>query len=173
MLRTLAVIILVFSVAGVTCAQSTAPADQSETIKALVSELNELKARLATVEAKQAQPAPTSAEAAPVPAPSYTASAQSYEVLKGIKFQGFGEVDWRANDNHAGQAAVGGLSEGSNGNFATGDFDLFLTSRINDKTAFLSEIVFEAADAQSFNVNLARALLTYDHNDYFKVSLGR
>ncbi|HWF02337.1 MAG TPA: hypothetical protein VHA06_01550 [Candidatus Angelobacter sp.] len=142
-------------------------------MKALIQEINDLKTRLAAVESKQSQTAPAAAEPAATPVPSYAAPTQSYEVLKGIKFQGFGEVGWRANDNPAGQLPIGGFSEGPNGNFAIGDFDLFLTSRINDKTSVLSEIVFEAADAQSFNVNLARMLLTYNQNDYLKISLGR
>lgn len=176
MSRILVTVALICSFACATYAQSAAPADQSETVKALMQELNDLKARLAAVESKQSQNAPATpapAEPAATPVPSYAPPTQSYEVLKGIKFQGFGEVGWRANDNRAGQLPIGGFSEGPNGNFATGDFDLFLTSRINDKTSVLSEIVFEAADAQSFNVNLARALLIYNHNDYFKISLGR
>jgi len=146
----------------------TPTTDQKETIKLLQQEVEMLKARLATVEAKQQAPA----QAAPVQETS-VAAPQSFDLMRGVKIQGFGEVGWRANDNRAGQAQVNGFSDGPNGNFATGDFDLFLTSRINDKTMVLSEVVFEAADAQSFNVNLARLLLNYNYNDYFKASLGR
>jgi hypothetical protein len=62
---------------------------------------------------------------------------------------------------------------GSAGNFYTGDFDLFLTSRINDRASVLAEIVFGEGDAQSFDVDLERALVKYDYNDHLKMSFGR
>ncbi len=182
MSRTLITLIALCVLTGAgNCQSQNSDANQSDTVKALMNEVDQLKARLVALEAKQSQTTPAAQpeaaatptpEAAVTPAPVYAAQPQSLE-FKGIKFQGFGEVGWRANDNHAGQSQVFGFSEGPNGNFATGDFDLFLTSRINDKTLVLSEIVFEAADAQSFDVNLARMLLIYDWNDYFKISLGR
>ena len=55
----------------------------------------------------------------------------------------------------------------------TGDFDLFLTSRLTAKTSVLSEIVFEEGDAQRYRVNLLRMLLKYDYNDHLKMSFGR
>jgi hypothetical protein len=50
---------------------------------------------------------------------------------------------------------------------------LFLTSRINDRASVLAEIVFGEGDAQSFSVDLERALLKYDYNDHLKMSFGR
>jgi hypothetical protein len=165
--------ILVFSFASVTQAQNTPPVDQSETIKALVNELNELKARLAKVEAKQGQPAPTPAETAPAPAPSYAAPTQSYEAFKGIKFQGFGELTYHASDLHKAELGQFGNSGGPDGRFTIGDFDLFVTSRINDKTSFLAELVFGQGADQGFDINIERMVLTYSLNDYFKASVGR
>jgi hypothetical protein len=171
MIRALKILIVIGAFACVAQAQ-TAPADQTDSVQTLINQINELKARLAAVEAKQAQ-TPPPAEAAPAPVPSFNPDGASMGVFKGIKFQGFGEVGYKADTNAAGHSPQFGFSEGPNGNFATGDFDLFLTSHINDKTMVLSEIVFEAADAQSFNVNLARMLLKYDANDYLKMSFGR
>ena len=61
----------------------------------------------------------------------------------------------------------------ASGNFYTGDFDLLLTSRINDKASVLSEIVFGEQDAQTFGVDLERVLFKYDYNDHLRMSFGR
>ncbi len=66
-----------------------------------------------------------------------------------------------------------GFVPGSGGNFYTGDFDLFLTSKLTQKTSILSEIDFEEGDAQSFKVDLRRMLFKYDVDDHLRVSLGR
>jgi len=58
-------------------------------------------------------------------------------------------------------------------NFYTGDFGLFLTSRLTDKASVLSEIVFEEHDAQTYRVDLRRMLLKYDYNDHLRMSFGR
>src|SRR5215469_12353654 len=79
----------------------TPPADQTETIKALVQEVQELKSRIAALEAKQAleeaTPTPTPpAQTPPVNPPSAEPPTLSqpgvFETLPGIKFQGFGSV---------------------------------------------------------------------------------
>jgi len=62
---------------------------------------------------------------------------------------------------------------GSSGNFFTGDFDLFLTSKLTDKTSVLAEVVIGEGDAQTFHTELARALLKYDANDYLRLAFGR
>jgi hypothetical protein len=66
-----------------------------------------------------------------------------------------------------------GFVPGSLGNFYTGDFGLFVTSKLTDKTSVLSEIVFEVGDAQSYRLDLRRLLLKYDYNEHLKMSLGR
>jgi hypothetical protein len=66
-----------------------------------------------------------------------------------------------------------GFVPGSLGNFYSGDFGLFVTSKLTDKTSVLSEIVFEEDDAQSNKVGLRRLLLEYDYNEHLKMSLGR
>ncbi len=62
---------------------------------------------------------------------------------------------------------------GSAANLYTGDFDLFLHSRLTEKTSVLADITFEEADAQSYKVDLRQALLKYEMNDHLKISLGR
>jgi hypothetical protein len=65
------------------------------------------------------------------------------------------------------------LSLGSAGNFYTGDFGLFLTSKLTDKASVLSEMVVEERDAQSYSIDLRRMLLKYDYNEHLKMSFGR
>jgi hypothetical protein len=62
---------------------------------------------------------------------------------------------------------------GPHGNFYTGNFDLLLTARLNDKASVLSEITFEEHDAQEFGVDLERLLFKYDYNDHLRMSFGR
>ncbi|HVR25073.1 MAG TPA: hypothetical protein VMU26_17320 [Candidatus Polarisedimenticolia bacterium] len=59
-----------------------------------------------------------------------------------------------------------GFVPGSLGNFYTGDFGLFVTSKPTDKTSVLSGIVFAVDDAQSYKVDLGRLLLKYDCNEH-------
>ena len=85
----------------------------------------------------------------------------------------FGEVNYKVLDQRQPELRTFGFLPGSAGNFYTGDFDLLLTSRTNDKTSVLSEIVFGEGAAQSLNVDLERLLLRYDYNDHLKMSFGR
>src|SRR3989442_9185691 len=66
-----------------------------------------------------------------------------------------------------------GFVPGSAGNFYTGEFALFLTSRINDKVSVLSEIVFDEHAEQKFDVDLERILFKYDYNDHLRMWFGR
>jgi len=94
-------------------------------------------------------------------------------ILGGIHWRGFAEVDYRVLDQRAPETSTYGFVPGSAGNFYTGDFDLFLSSRLSDKTSVLSEIDFEERDAQKFTVDLRRMLLKYDVNDHLRLALGR
>src|SRR5215470_5985262 len=115
-------------------AQSADQADQQETIKALLQEIKELKSRVAALEAKQAheeaaaRPAQP-AEAAPVPpAPAQIPSEGApYGIVRGIKFQGFGSVTYKATDAIPSElGALNGFRPGTAGNFTIGVGDLAL-----------------------------------------------
>jgi hypothetical protein len=93
--------------------------------------------------------------------------------LHGIQWRGFGEVDYKVLNQRAPELGTYGFVPGSHGNFYTGDFDLLLTARINDKASVLSEIVFGEQDAQRFGVDLERVLFKYDYNDHLRMSFGR
>jgi len=94
-----------------------------------------------------------------------------------LRIRGFADVTLHGDNYHP---------PGQPGNttaFSLGQLNLFVTSDISDKFKFLSEIVFEAGPdntygvttgtVNAFGVDLERYLLTYSHNDYFNVSVGR
>ncbi len=156
---------------------------ESAQIKALIQEVNELKTRIAVLEAKQASPGAPPAAPAPVvaktsddpPPPAQTSGGEtrSFGFLRGIKLQGFGSVGYKASDSTVPENSFLGFRPGSAGNFAIGDVDLFITSALTQKATVLSEIVFTETDSQQFETDIERLLVKYDFNDYFKTSFGR
>ena len=93
--------------------------------------------------------------------------------MHSIQWRGFGELDYKILNQRQPELGTYGFVPGSAGNFYTGDFRLFLTSRLTDKTSVLSEIIFEEQDAQAYKIDLRRGLLKYDYNDHLKMSFGR
>jgi hypothetical protein len=73
-----------------------------------------------------------------------------------IQWRGFGELDYKILNQRQPELGTYGFVPGSAGNFYTGDFGLFLTSRLADKTSVLSEIIFEEQDAQAYKIDLRR-----------------
>ena len=82
----------------------------------------------------------------------------AFHELHGIQWRGFGEVDYKVLNQKIPELGTFGFVPGSAGSFYIGDFDLLLTSRLNDKASVLAEVVFGEEDAQTFNVDLERAL---------------
>jgi hypothetical protein len=171
---------------GSTVGQPTSQ-ELAQQIKDLQQHERELLERVAALEANQKsalspQPVspvemPTSAtEAAPPdspPSPQTPVMALEMHSLHGIQWRGFGEVDYKVLNQRTAELGTYGFVPGSAGNFYTGDFDLFLTSRLTDKASVLSEIDFEAQDAQTYKIDLRRMLFKYDRNDHLRISLGR
>jgi hypothetical protein len=93
--------------------------------------------------------------------------------VRGIQWRGFAEADYKVLNQRNEELGTYGFVPGSAGNFYTGDFGLFLNSRLNQKTSVLGEIDFEEGDAQAFKVDLRRILLKYDVNDHLRLSFGR
>ena len=154
-----------------------------EQIKQLQQQDHDLLERIKVLEAKQPQlpsvsdapsppPAPQSAEQTPPP-PVPPALPHDWHDVHGIQFRGFGEVNYQVLNQRQPELGTGGFVPGSQGNFYTGDFGLFLTSRLTNKASVLSEIVFEERDAQRYEVDLRRMLLKYDYSDHLKMSFGR
>ena len=165
-------------------AQDAVPSER-ETIQQLVQQVKELQERLKVLESQQGSSANSVQSANPQPAdapppPPEEASntqreswAQELHELHGIQWRGFAEVDYKVLNQRTPELGTYGFVPGSSGSFYTGDFDLLLTSRINDKASVLSEIVFGEQDAQKFGVDLERVLLKYDYNDHLRMSFGR
>ncbi len=160
----------------------------AQQIKELQQHDRELQERIRVLEAKDndqqtnqkesSKPEPSSAttkaapspEAPPVPSP---AAASEMHTLRGIQWRGFAELDYKVLNQRIPEFGSYGFVAGSAGNFYTGDFDLFLNSRLTGKTSVLAEIAIEEGDAQGFKVDLRRMLFKYDANDHLRISLGR
>jgi hypothetical protein len=174
-------VIVLWLFAGISLAQDAGPTDQ-QTIHLLVLQVKELQERVKMLEAGQSVAASAPEEVAAAPPSSAEPSAdlqqaiaatEALHELHGIQWRGFGEVNYKVLDQRQPELGAFGFVPGSAGGFFTGDFDLFLTSRINDRASVLSEIVIGEGDAQSFNVDLERFLLKYDYDDHLKTSFGR
>ena len=178
--RTVIAILLLTSSLG--HAQDTTPSER-ETIQKLVQQVKELQEEVKLLESQRASDANQGAAFQPagVPTPAdekagntqHESLAQELHELHGIQWRGFGEVDYKVLNQRTPELGTYGFVPGSSGNFYTGDFDLLLTSRINDKASVLSEIVFGEEDAQKFGVDLERMLFKYDYNDHLRMSFGR
>jgi len=160
-------------------------AELVEQIKQLQQQDRDLQERIKILEAQQAHaapatdagsalpPAPSLEQPAPAPAPAPAAVPRDWHDVHGIQFRGFGEVDYQVLNQRQPELGSRGFVPGSAGNFYTGDFGLFLTSRLTNRFSVLSEIIFEEGDAQTYKVDLRRMLLKYEANDHLKVSFGR
>jgi hypothetical protein len=161
-----------------------APAGDQEAIRLLVQQVQELQEKVKTLEANQAAASaaaqPSLAPQAASPSVQETvgtaqtpAANHDFHDLRGIRWLGFGEVNYKVLDQRQPELGTFGFVPGSAGNFYTGDFDLFLSSKLSDKVSVLSEIAFGERRARTFSVDLERFLLKYDFDDYLKVSFGR
>jgi hypothetical protein len=173
--------------------QNSAPSDAesvallAQQVKALQKETMELRERVKTLEAGgvKAPPAPPEAATAapapqpsqPVPQPAATEASAGPNVdthdWHTVQWRGFGEADYKVLNQRQPELGTYGFVPGSHGNFYTGDFGLFITSRLTAKASVLAEIVFEEVEAQGYKVDLRRVLLKYDYDDYLKLSFGR
>jgi len=154
-------------------------------IKQLQQQDRDLQERIKILEDRQPHVTPVAqAEAAPPPAPPQSAEQTEplpaaappfdWHDIRGIQWRGFGEVNYKVLDQRQPELGTYGFNPGSAGSFYTGDFDLFLTSKISDKARVLSEIAFgEGSEGQSFTVDLERFLLKYDFSEHLRVSFGR
>ena len=156
-----------------------------EQIKQLQQQDHDLQERIKNLEARQPQTSPVTQadpaspsippqdaeQTAPPPAPP--AAPHDWHDERGIQWRGFGELNYKVLNQRKPELGTYGFVPGSAGNFYTGDFGLFLTSRLTAKASVLSEIVFQEGDAQSYSLRLRRMLLKYDYSDHLKMSFGR
>jgi hypothetical protein len=180
----LTVIALLMLTSRLSHAQDAAQSD-GETVQQLVQQVKELQDKVKVLQSQQgsgtnpSQSATSQSADGPPPAQEEASNiqreslAQQLHELHGIQWRGFGEVDYKVLNQSKPELGTYGFVPGSHGNFYTGDFDLLLTSRINDKASVLSEIVFGEGDAQKFGTDLERVLFKYEYNDHLKMSFGR
>lgn len=180
--------VLLLFAGGAFC-QTDQVSDSTETIKALAQEVRDLRAEVKELRAEQARlaeivstyekKAETESKQPEVNSQERQAAQTAgpepavFNILQGIKIQGFGEVSYKATDARPPETAFFGFRHGANNSFGVGGLDLFITSQLTDKSMVLSEINFIETADQIFTVNVERLLLKYRFNDHFKTSFGR
>jgi hypothetical protein len=157
--------------------QAPAPTEDQNT--ALLQRIEQLEKKVSDLQARlDATSAPSSS--APVPAtpsssedttppptnqedptPSTTDSQLS---LHGLHIRGFGQVQYIADDLH-----------GDRPDLDIGNLTLLLSSEISSRLSALGELAFDEPGygGPNFNIDVARLLLQYQHNDYLKIGVGR
>ena len=181
--RRLIVIVGLFLAAGAARGQSSPTPDQTEQVKALLERVQQLEKRVAELEARQGtSPTPTvyasnlpavqksepqEAPALPGQVHQHVAHDEQGEVQQAeahypsLQFRGFGDVDFSATDQ-----------KGTNSGFKLGEFVLHMSSPLSKKVSAFGEIAFDPQQ-EGWSVDVERAILRYDLNDYFKLSFGR
>jgi len=159
---------------------SAAPVADAETMKALLQRVQDLESQVQTLKFQIQALTPTTAATNESPAaPPLPAAAPVNASLTGhasmpisvdadpasprLQLSGFGDVDWKASD-----------LRGQTNSFALGQFNLFITSRINNKISFLAETVIEAdSGTNEFGIEPERLLLLYSVSDRLNLQIGR
>lgn len=182
----LLLVFLVFTVAcGTAGAQTSAAADQNQTIRALLERIERLERRVEELEGRQdsqamAVPAeakfiiPTKAEPSPLASKQEAAQqpgdhsehAQAppgEATYPSLQFRGFTDIDFAAMDQKGVPSSSG---------FRLGQFVLHLTSPLSKKISYFGEISFTARP-DLFALEVERSIIRYDYNDYFRLSFGR
>lgn len=146
-----------------------AKAQQAATTKGSQEEINQqLLDRVQDLEKQiqqmKGQPAAAVPVAAPVAAPEPVVEAPPvHEVAPRLKLNVFGDVGYEATDaRHV-----------TSNTFEIGSMDLFMTSRLSEKTSLLGEVLFIAAEDNSISLDIERLLFQYKQNDYFGFGVGR
>ena len=67
----------------------------------------------------------------------------------------------------------GGTQNGQTTSFSIGQINLFITSNLSERFKFLTELVFEVQQDNTFQAVPERVLLEWSLNDYFKLAAGR
>lgn len=171
---------------------ASAPAVNQETVDQLRNELVGLEARVRELEDKLArqsgqseaaassQPAP-----APSPAPAAAAPAPPAEVANvphdhmmdlpgggpALKIRGF--FDFNFGIGRDANPLIFPLNAPIHNTFQSGEFDLFMTSRLSKTLSFLSEVVIGSDPTNEWGLDIERLELTYRPTKYFEISGGR
>jgi hypothetical protein len=177
----LAILLLSTCLLGQQSGPSSA-ADDHQLILQLMQRVNELEAEVKRLKGEGAAPAtahmapvqppqtpPAAAPAAPTPSgmqDTQMAAGPMHNMalpeLAGLQFRGFSDVGFSDSD-----------TKGAHSTFATGAFNLFMTSRLSDKFGVLAELIFEFDPTNTIHTDLERMELHYTANDYFNLTAGR
>ena len=185
MYRRLPLLMIVLFAASSTWGQSPPAPDQTEQIRILLDRIQQLEKRVSEMESRQpaaaaptmaaanvpAAPKPEPPEAVPPPGPGQghqheardeQATVQQMEIhYPSLQIRGFGDVDFSATDQ-----------KGTNSGFNLGEFVLHMSSPLSKKVSVFGEIAYDPQQ-EGWSVDVERAIVRYDWNDHFKVSVGR
>ncbi len=148
-------------------------------IEQLLTEIEELKARVHELESKKTAVGETAVTtetlATPVgvavpalpgippgPANAAEAAQEDLSAPRGVQLRLFGDVGYHATDLH-----------GDTNTFYIGSMDMLMTGHITDRFSVLGEVLFTSATDNSISVDVERLMLQYKHNDYFQLGVGR
>ncbi len=187
----LGLLLVVLLNATLSPAQTADPDQSAEMIQLLLQRIDKLEARVAQLEAKQAETSTAPAASLPQDRPSTAAGTKDQSEVESesqasmslepermdvsktlLRMRGFGDINLH-----------GDTGQGDTTSFTLGQLNLFVTSDISEKFKFLGEIVFEAGpdniygqtrgEPNAFGVDIERMLVQYSYNDYFNISAGR
>lgn len=147
----------------------TVPSD-TELIRQLAQQIHELQARVQELEAGAVKAPVTAAISVPEPIiPSEPAMdsmpadhSQHSMSTPSVNLRGYADLGYFARN-----------SAGGNSTFALGQADLFLTSKLSNRLSFLMETAIDSDANNVAGIEIERMFLTYRHNDYFNVDVGR
>jgi hypothetical protein len=157
------ILILCVSLALPARAQQAVPAkgSQEEINQQLLDRIQDLEKQIQQMKAQPAAAAPVPAAAPVIISPAEV--PEVHEVASRLKLNVFGDVGFEATDT----------KHVTSNTFEIGSMDLFMTSRLSEKTSLLGEILFIAASDNSITPDIERLLFQYRQNDYFGFGVGR
>jgi hypothetical protein len=141
---------------------AAAKSSQEEINQQLLDRIQELEKQIQQMKA-QPVAAVSPAPAAPPVIESPAEVPQVHEVASRLQLNVFGDVGFEATD----------AKHVSSNTFEVGSMDLFMTSRLSDRTSLLGEILFIGASDNSITPDIERLLFQYRQNDYFGFGVGR
>lgn len=128
----------------------------------------------------------SAASAATSPVPDTTASAEPNSQEMGgshehtmelpgggpkLKIRGF--FDFNFGVGRDANPLIFPLNAAVHNTFQSGEFDLFMTSKLSDSISFLSELVVGSDETNQWGLDIERLELTYRPSEYFQISAGR
>jgi hypothetical protein len=172
------------------------PSVTQETIDQLRNQLVALEARIRELESRAVQPSgenqrvggetPASiASATPRSAPVVVTSpepstpdihdAHDHMDLPGggpaLKFRGF--LDFNFGVGRDANPLIFPQNASAHNTFQSGEFDLFMTSRLSNTISFVGEVVIGSDATNEWGIDIERLQLTYRPSRYFEISAGR